>query len=280
MKRALLASLLLLVATTPALPLANRAGVAADAPAADDIFIYHVKPGENLPEIARKWFADPENWRALQALNRIADPLHVAAGTPLRVQRAWLRVRPLVARVIAFRGDVALLRDGSGVAVRLGSAVHEGDHVQTGRNGFATLQLPDGSLASLPSASRIEVARLRQVPMSNEVDRRFALTVGHVDAHVTPMRNPRSTFLVQTPVAVAAVRGTRFRVSYVPAGRRASVEVSEGKVEVTRSDGSERVLLLPGAGAVVTPAQLTPAVALLAAPVIDPRRRRAAWPAG
>lgn len=260
--------LLLVAATTPALPEGVRERVAA-APAADDIFIYHVKDGENLPAIAQKWFVDPENWRALQALNRIADPLQVATGTALQVRRAWVRTQPLDARVVAFRGEVTLARAGKAVAVGIGTIVREADALHTGRNGFATLALPDGSRVSLPSASTIRMARLRQAPMSEEVDRQFALSAGGVDAQVTPMRNPRSRFLVQTPVAVAAVRGTRFRVSYVPADRRATVEVTQGKVEVTRIGTPDSVLLHMGFGAAATDSHLTPAIPLLQMPTLD-----------
>lgn len=263
-----LAGLVLLAATAPALPESVRDGFQPAPAAIDDIFVYHVKDGENLPGIAKKWFIDPENWRALQALNRIADPLQVADGTALQVRRSWLRVQLIEARVIAFRGAVTLVRDGKAVAAQIGTIVREDDMVRTGRNSFATLALPDGSTVSLPSASHVRMERLRVAAMSEEVDRRLALGAGEVDAQVTPMRNPRSSFLVQTPVAVAAVRGTRFRVSYVPADRRATVAVTRGKVEVTRSGTADRVLLNVGFGAAATAPHLSPAIALLQAPAI------------
>jgi len=38
-----------------------------------------------LDELAHKYFGDPAAWRLIALFNRIADPLHIAAGTLLRI---------------------------------------------------------------------------------------------------------------------------------------------------------------------------------------------------
>jgi nucleoid-associated protein YgaU len=40
---------------------------------------------ERLDELAYRYFGDPAYWRALAALNGIDDPLHLVAGSLLRV---------------------------------------------------------------------------------------------------------------------------------------------------------------------------------------------------
>ena len=58
--------------------------------------------------------------------------------------------------------------------------------------------------------------------------------------------SPRDSFQVLTPHAIATVRGTVFAVD--AQGGESSVFVVEGKVEVTRRDGTDGVLLGPGDG--------------------------------
>lgn len=267
------AGLLLLLAIGPALPGGGGAVLqpASARSAGGDIVFYTLQDGDTLPAIARSWFIDAENWRALQALNRIADPQAPgSAGTTLKVRRDWLRVQLIEARVNAFRGTVHHVRDGVARPVDLSTRLREGDRLRTGRDGFVTLMLPDNSRISLPSASHIRIARLRRLPMSQEVDRRFELEAGHADARVTPMTNPQSRFHIRTPVAVAAVRGTRFGMTYTPDSRTATTEVTEGRVLVRHHSGAAELLLTDGQGVVAVADHLGPAIALRPAPVLLP----------
>ncbi|MBP0617566.1 FecR domain-containing protein [Jiella sp. KSK16Y-1] len=65
--------------------------------------------------------------------------------------------------------------------------------------------------------------------------------------------SPRDSFQVLTPHAIATVRGTVFAVD-VESGT-SSVFVVDGKVEVSRRDGSSAVLLGPGEGVDVRPGE-------------------------
>ncbi len=267
--------LLIVAATAPALP--NEARLEqrqrAKAESTDEIVVYKTKPGETLQSIAEHWFVRPEDWRRAQALNKISNPGNIPAGTALRLRSVWLKTNPIVAELSAFRGDVRISRLKAAQDVAQGMELKEGDLIETGVNGFATLSLPDGSQVSLPSASRIRLARLRQVPMSDSIDRRFTLEHGRSEAKVTPMANPASRFLITTPVAVAAVRGTRYRVTYTPSEFKAVTEVTEGKVAVSRVGGIEDVLVRANFGNITTSTGATRAFALLPAPVIETPER-------
>lgn len=267
--------LLLLVATAPALPNGARQEQRqrAQAEAGDEIILYRTKGGESLQAIAAKWFVRPEDWRRLQALNKIKDPADIPAGTALRLRSTWLKTNPITAELAAFRGNVQVVRGTEARPVMKGMELSEGDIIETGPNGFATLVLPDASHVSLPSSSRIRLARLRQVPMSDSIDRRFTLEQGRSEAKVTPMTNPASRFLITTPVAVAAVRGTQFRVTYTPSELKAVTEVTEGKVAVSRFSSSDEVLVRAGYGAIATSTSLSRPYALLSAPSVETPER-------
>lgn len=267
--------LLLLAATAPALPSGARLEQRqrAQAEAGDEIIVYRAKGGESLQVIAAKWFVRPEDWRRVQALNKIKDPANIPAGTPIRMRSTWIRTDPITAELAAFRGNVQVVRGSESRPVMKGMELSEGDIVETGPNGFATLVLPDASQVSLPSSSRIRLARLRQVPMSDSIDRRFTLEQGRSEAKVTPMANPASRFLITTPVAVAAVRGTEFRVTYTPGELKAVTEVTEGKVAVGRFKSIEEVLVRANHGAIATSTGLSRAFELLPAPMVDTPER-------
>ena len=65
---------------------------------------------------------------------------------------------------------------------------------------------------------------------------------------VTPGSGP---FQIQTPHAIAAVRGTVYVVDVTD--EMTAVFVREGEVSVSRADGSDTVVLTPGLGVEVTP---------------------------
>ena len=275
MRRSVPAFLLLLAATAPAMPNGARLEQRqrAQAETTDEIIVYKTAAGETLKSIAAKWFVNADDWRRAMALNKLKDPEALPAGTALQLRSSWLKTNPIHAELAAFRGDVRVVRKSGALPVVKGMELVEGDLLETGPNGFATLALPDKSQVSLPSSSRIRLARLRQVPMSNSIDRRFTLEQGRSEARVTPMANPASRFLITTPVAVAAVRGTQFNVSYTPAEFKAATVVTEGKVSVSRVGGIEDVLVRHGFGNITTSRGATKAIALLPAPKVDTPER-------
>ncbi len=279
MHRAAPAFLLLLAATAPALPQVTRMEQRARAQAEtnDEIITYVTKPGDTLQSLSAKWFVRAQDWRRAQALNKLKDGA-IPVGTKLRLRATWLKTTPIRAELAAFRGDVKIVTAGEARSAAKGMALAEGDVIETGTNGFATLVLPDASMVSLPSASRIRLARLRQVPMSESVDRRFTLEQGKSEARVTPMANPASRFLITTPVAVAAVRGTMFRVTFTPESMKQVTEVTEGKVGVGKLDSSANLrtaetLVLADFGNIATANGVSRAFALLAAPAIETPER-------
>ncbi len=266
---------LLLASTAPMLPqgvqASSRARAVADAQ--DEVVRYAVQPGDTLQALAAAHFVDPAAWKKAQDFNGLSDGAALVPGSILKLRQSWLKAAPIRAEIVAWRGDVSAESAAVRRPVSVGMKLGEGDRLETGANGFVTLMLPDNSLVTLPSNSRIRMDRLRAVSLTDSIDRRFLLEEGRSEAKVTPMTNPASKFMITTPVSVAAVRGTQFRVSYTPAEMKAREEVLEGKVAVgPRGEPSGRpgeVLLLPGFGAVASAQGVSGAIALLPAPVLE-----------
>lgn len=266
--------LLLLGAVAPATSDSTQRGLrSAGADAEQALLIYRSRPGDTLRGITERWLLPIADLRRLQLLNGLSGDTGIPEGTEIRIPEQWVRTQAVEAVVAAFRGQVRVARGGALRPAEKGMRLLEGDEIETGPNSFATLSLPDASRVSLPSASRVAVERLRQVPLTDSLDRRFTLVQGRSDMKVTPMANPASRFLITTPVAVAAVRGTEYRVSFTPAEMRSVTEVTEGRVAVRLADGSAEVLVEAGFAAIATPDGLRGPLALPARPLVALRSR-------
>lgn len=278
MLRLILPSMLVLAASAST-PVPSGAAGEVRVPAAqtsrsdtDEIIIHRMRPGETTAGIADTALVSAAVLPDVLALNRITPKQALPTGFPLRLRAAWLRHDLLTAEVIAFTGPSRVEIGGGSTPVALGMSLTEGDRIRTSANAFVTLRLGDGSKVALPSNSNVRIERLRQLALTGAVDRRFRLDEGGVDTKVTPLKPDGSRFLITTPVSVAAVRGTRYRVSYTPASLRATTEVLEGRVAVSKpasAAAANGFLLTPGFGVVADRMKVFNPVRLLAAPVID-----------
>ena len=152
----------------------------------------------------------------------------------------------------------------------LGQAVAAGDVITTGANSFVTLALSDGSRVTLPSQSRIRIEALDRIALDGRLERRFRLENGRGEFNVAPRQHPEDRFLVRTPVAVAAVRGTEFDID--TDGRDSIITVDEGVVS-SRSADDDTETLLPAGRAALLDADDQRQVAMLPRPVLTPQSR-------
>ncbi len=230
--------------------------------------LYRVKAGDNLYELAERYLTRVESHAAVQRLNAIADPRRLRPGSLIRIPRALLRQEPLRATVQSYRGIATVQRGSARQNIAVGMRLGEGDLVETAEKSFVSLRLPDDSTVVMPSRSSVRIERLRRTLLGGAVDRLFSIVKGRARATVTPMSDPDSRFDMSTPMAVSAVRGTEFRMSFDPGARRTTTEVTEGKVAFARATGDSMAssgsqLVTTGFG---TATDLAEPVALLDAP--------------
>jgi hypothetical protein len=195
----------------------------------DDDFVYYCQRGETLIQIGRRLLVRPGRWREVQLRNGIADPLRIPLGTPLRIPHDWLRLAPYAATVGVVSGHVTR----GGAPVRSGEALAEGSVIETAADGAVTLHLADGSVVTLQKSGTLELQRLRRVEgVEATHSTRLKLEAGRVET-VVPPRQGMGRLDIATPVAVSAVRGTRFRASH--AGAAGTNETLEGAVAVSNA---------------------------------------------
>ena len=208
----------------------------------DDVIVYTVKPGDTLITLGQKYLAKSSDYSLVQAQNAIRDARAIPVGTKLRIQRKYLKYRASAARVVSVRGNVTLLGAGRSSAATTGASIGEGATVKTAANSFVTLSLENGSRISLPSNSDLTIVRLRQYVIDNSLDHDFTVARGGANSKVTPAKNPNDRYIMRTPKATSAVRGTEFQARYDDATKNDFSEVTEGALAVALPGGAATAL--------------------------------------
>ncbi|WOE76100.1 FecR family protein [Alterisphingorhabdus coralli] len=213
---------------------------------------YTVKRGDNLFDLAAKYFRRQQDYRTVQRINRISDPRRIPVGTVLKVPYSLLKFRDESARVAAFRGTARISAKGKGArAPVLNETLNEGVGLATGAASSLSLAVSDGSTLTMPSNSVMRIVRLRRWLLTDSLDFDYALEEGAVRTKFNPARNDDDRYRVRTPSAVSAVRGTEFRTRYDDASNTSYVELVEGSLDISgKNRGNAN--LTPGFGAIVS----------------------------
>ena len=134
---------------------------------------------------------------------------------------AGAQTTPAPAQIKSATGQVEVERKGQSqwVPAVVGMKLGEGDSVRAHAGASAVLDLPDGSQLFVAENSRIVVAKIEVDPQSQTRQSLTHLVVGKLRAVVTKasitlVRARQSNFVISTPTAVAAVRGTDLEVVF------------------------------------------------------------------
>lgn len=228
---------------------------------------YTLRPGDTLIGVSARYLARPADWPRVQRHNRIANPHRLVPGSALRIPLAWLRHAPAPATVVAVTGQVRLsLPDGAERALQAGDRLAAGASLSSAANSSATLRFADDSVAVLQPGARMTLDSVSVYAGGGMVDTRLRLQQGRLDVGANPRRTPGSRLQVITPSAVAAVRGTRFRVAAEP--RVTREETLEGEVGLAAA--GQRVAVMAGQGSLAEAGKPPrPPAALLPAPDVS-----------
>ena len=203
-------------------------------------WLYTMRPGDTLWTLCKEYTKEPNCWQKLGPLNKIDRDRAIPPGTRIRVPAHWLKVPAASAEIIFIQGDVkyqtpdeALIPAAEGVKLTIGSTLVTG-------KGTVSVLFADGSSLVLEPNSQLKLDALSNFELNGMVDSTIRLKRGTVKTRVIK-REPRSRFQTITPSAVAAVRGTEYRVN-VGTGKQANdtpqtrVEVYQGLVDVGAED--------------------------------------------
>ncbi|WP_031497479.1 FecR family protein [Bryobacter aggregatus] len=129
-------------------------------------------------------------------------------------------------KVLHVQGQVQVLRDEIPWAINVGDTINPKQEIITGFDGYAKIQVPDGSVFEIFPGSRATF-RSNQGNLRELLD----LWIGRVKVHIEKLNGKPNPNRIQTPSAVISVRGTTFDVT-VEDGDETLVLVEEGQVAV------------------------------------------------
>jgi len=230
-------------------------------------FVYVVRTGDNPWNLTQRYLKSISLWPALQEYNQITDAKSMLPGQRLHIPLRWLRPTAAVAQIVDLRGEAEMLSAGERVALKTGMSVRLGASLRTGRESSLAIEYPDGSRSLLGPDSELRLVDLARLPVAATQQVRIDLSRGRLENAVQRQAHRAGgRFVIETPAAVAAVRGTRFRV--VASGDVLRAETLEGSLLLANSAG--RAVVGGGRGSLAH-AGRAPAgpVALLAAPRLE-----------
>jgi hypothetical protein len=179
-----------------------------------DDLSYTVKRNDTVWAICKTYVSDPLCWKKLVEYNQIKNPKLLPPKSIIRIPKVWLNNHPTTALVIAVEGQVSVARKGNQEQKNLvvGDLLRQEDVVQA-LNGTAMIKFADESRLLLKANSTIRMASLQFYDPGQLVNTRVELLKGRVKALVEKITNKNSRYEIATPAAIAAVRGTEFRVA-------------------------------------------------------------------
>ena len=146
------------------------------------------------------------------------------------------------AKLTYLEGEVSLTRDKARLPAELDMSLLPGDTVETGKDAQAEVTFDDSSAINLDPESRFGITELVKDSASGQRAVKTNLFSGELKAQIAKLAQ-NSTFEIESPTAVAAVRGTEFIVAYRP-GQPTQVTVLVGRVGVRRPRIKEAEVIL------------------------------------
>ena len=114
--------------------------------------------------------------------------------------------------VVASRGEVSALADGSSRELKQGDFIYVNDEIQTGARSFAVLQFTDGAKVTVRPDSKLVIETYLYTGDDSD-EATLSLVSGGLRVITGAMAKTHpENYKVRTPVALMGVRGTEFSI--------------------------------------------------------------------
>lgn len=221
----------------------------AEESAAEAAWHYTVKPNDSFELIYRKYLASRAGIVKLSSHNQHPLSKKLQPGQVLVVPVALLKKTPVNVQVLVASGDVVAssTQQQTPRAIKVGDTLTQGDKLKTGKYSVAKLRFADGSVVDVQQNSSIEIHASYQYAGKETFVSLLKLNNGRTEIEANPNHTVGNSMQIETPSAIAAVRGTQFRVATDT--DVALQETIEGQVAF--SGAGQEILLAKGFGSVV-----------------------------
>jgi hypothetical protein len=200
---------------------------------------YTVKKNDNLHTICKKYCVPQADLHKLAQLNQIKQSDLIHPNQILVIPMHYLRTTQFTAQVLVAHGDVQIKKNGNDVfqALHTTDKVAVGETVKTGVNSIIKLKFADGSTSNLQPNSSLTLLANHQYAGKSNFQVKVHLQSGRAEVSANPQHTEDNQLEVETPTAIAVVRGTEFRVGAEP--NKAMEETINGLVGF--SSGAQEV---------------------------------------
>lgn len=186
----------------------------APASAEETMWRYTVRPGDNLITLGKRHLINADDWTVLQRINRVQDPYRLPIGSVLRMPLALVKQTAANAEVIFVSGQAHWQQSATHWApLQIGKQLGPGAVIVTKENSKVVIQFADGSTTNVVSNSTLSLDALSLYSGGAMVDTKLRLQKGQIETNANPEHIQGNKMQVITPSAIAAVRGTTFRVT-------------------------------------------------------------------
>ena len=210
-------------------------------------WLYLTVPGDTLSGIGQTYLRNPKDWPKVQSANGVPIPKHLPANSRLKIPIELLKVTPAPVTVVAVSGNSRFKRaDGPYQALKAGETLTGGETVLTGLGASVSYRFADDTRLTQQASSKLNFGRLASYGKTGMVSTELSLDSGRLEASASKQLAPAGGFQVHTPVAVAGLRGTGFRLNVAEDGKTMRNEVVEGAVAVSAQ--GEKVKVAAGFG--------------------------------
>ncbi|MCP4688203.1 MAG: LysM peptidoglycan-binding domain-containing protein [Desulfobacterales bacterium] len=208
--------------------------MSATAVAAEDDLVLRVAEKQTLIQIGLEYLENPGDWREVARINKLKNADLIHPGQEIVIPYHLLKKKPLTGEVSFIKGHV--LRRSAGKdwePLRAGDRLLEGDEIKTGEDGGVEIKYMDETTVLLRAGTEIEIKKSR-LKSDETFMRVIFLKIGRIITKLRRATGKESRYIIETPSAVAAARGTRYRVR----GDRETTftEVLDGAVRVGAMD--------------------------------------------
>jgi len=172
-----------------------------------------VVEGDTLNNICRAYLIDRAIWPKIAVLNRLPNPDLIFPGQKISIPVEYIGGFEDEGAVTVVVGEVVRKEKNKAdwTPLRLGDVVHSGDQLKTGEDGGLVVAFASGNSLQMMSRVQLTVLVTKKIDEMN-IFQRLLLGAGKIITRVKEVTGRSSRFEVKTPSAVAAARGTVFRV--------------------------------------------------------------------
>ncbi len=207
----------------------------------EDSVELRVVKGDKLIHICRKYLEKPGRWQEVARYNRMKNPDLIFPGDRVKIPVKLMAGVPVDGKITFIHGEVKVRKNEKAewTTPNVGDPVSQGSRVTTGKASSAEITFADRNSIFLKPNTSLGITKSEKRGPSYSVGN-FYLATGRAITRLKKATGSDSRINIDTPSAIASVRGTEFRVS-VDDEASMRTEVLTGTVNVKAGESTVRL---------------------------------------